>query len=245
MRCNYVSGIPKKKKSENIREQGQQDDNGGHTEETNRKKTARQEGQDDENRRTTKGEKRKANNEEPYFSEEPWNKRPKKEKQRKTYFDSQNFIPDQTNTRHRNAETPPLPHCPWGGRFKKTHMSNTCTIDNFLYLLYVLIYNNDHIRAWFEAESAGNPVAALILRIANLFHAGRWSEGKFEWITANIQSHPGRDIDLFGTETEYFVVHYGELQTNTSELTCSNERCHGQTDQNNENLRMSGEIVLR
>lgn len=120
-------------------------------------------------------------------------------------------------------------------------MSNTCTIDNFLYLLFILIQHNENVRLWFQQEATEKPTAATILRVAALFAGGRWAAGKLEWIRENIESSPGRGVNLFGTEHEFFVIHYGELQLNATQLRCSNETCPAYSAEK----RTSGEVILR
>ena len=112
-----------------------------------------------------------------------------------TEFDYRDVKNQSTN---QPTSSPPLPHCPWGGRYKKHIMSNTCIKDNFLYLLFVLIQNYANIRDFFQAASGEIPTAGLILNIVDLFQAGQWAEGKF-----NTFHVVPVDIDLFGTEIEF------------------------------------------
>ena len=180
--------------------------------------------------------------EEPSVAEEKWAKKDQKQsKKRHTYFESPKDLPKPKEV-HRQKQKVNLPHCPWGGKYKSIHMSNTCTIDNFLYILFLLIQQNSGVREWFEQEQNDKPVAAAIIRVAALFQAGKWAEGKLEWIRENVLSSPPRFVNLFGTENEFFVVHYGDLQQHVSTQTCNNNSC---PVQGTDNTRRSGEILLR
>ena len=53
-------------------------------------------------------------------------------------------------------------------------MSKTCIIENFLYLLFVLIQNYANIRDLFPAASGEILTAALILNIVDICQAGQW-----------------------------------------------------------------------
>ena len=152
--------------------------------------------------------------EEPCTAEEAW--KAKREKKRSTYFDTPKYLPKPKTARkdrdkgdsHQRKRVPfadeqktRLSHCPWGGKFQNINMSNTCTIDNFLYLLFILIQHNENVRLWFQQEATEKPTAATILRVAALFAGGRWAAGKLEWIRENIEFFPRQRCEFVWNRT--------------------------------------------
>lgn len=134
-------------------------------------------------------------------------------------------------------ETYSIPHCPWGGTVGDLTLSNTCTIDNLLFGIHVLICRRNDIRNWLQA--CDEPVAKTLLEVSTLFGKGEWSAGKLCWITSNNLERTGmKNIDLYGTESDKFVKYFGTLQQTVCVQKCSKTIC------TNKSSMSSNEILL-
>jgi hypothetical protein len=130
-----------------------------------------------------------------------------------------------------------IPHCPWGGTDGNIILSNTCTVDNLLFLMHQLIMSKDHVRQWLETST--EPVAQTLIRVSDFFAKGDWFAGKMCWITSHVELGTSTNhIDLYGTEHAQFVRHYGVLQMNSSGKKCSSSMCKL------DHQISSGEIIL-
>ncbi|CAB4034946.1 Hypothetical predicted protein [Paramuricea clavata] len=107
-------------------------------------------------------------------------------------------------------EVPLLNVSPWGGTVnaegKNVILANTCPIDNFLTIFYALM--KMHGSAYQHLSASTHLYASALVRISRLFDAGKFSEGKWEWL----KLFPGRfelsernKVDLWGNEEEMFV----------------------------------------
>ena len=164
----------------------------------------------------------------------PGQKQGERKRKRRTYFEKPKDVPSPH--RKKSKQQPSLPHCPWGGQFEGHVLTNTCRIDNFLYILFCLTSTNATVRAWLT--SCQQPVARTILTVAECYRKRNWAEGKLVWVRSHIDQDPQSNLNLWGTEQNKFVDFYGVLQTNVSTKKCSRANCR-------DIERTSFEIVLQ
>jgi hypothetical protein len=119
------------------------------------------------------------------------------------------------------------PALPWNGQVvqenKTIRMMNTCTVDNFLFFVHVLLGNRSDIHKFFS--ESGDPVFKCLLDVHCCFQNDQHAEGKLLWLKQFDQFKQVLSIDAFGTEDQYV---YAKLRSTTSTVytsKCSNEAC--------------------
>ena len=125
-----------------------------------------------------------------------------------------------------SACPPPLP---WNGTYNDCDhaikMTNTCTVDNALYIIHVALTDNEGLETLFRTSS--DPVLNRLHRIHKRFERGDFSGGKYLWYEQFPELvRVGCDtIDSYGAEDDYFFNKL-KLQTQTVfESVCSNSDC--------------------
>ncbi len=132
-------------------------------------------------------------------------------------------VSDKTIDKDTDNHT--MPHCPWGGRVGSVELVNTCSIDNLLFLTHRLIVDRSEVKAWLQ--NSPEIISKTMLVVSQLFSKGNWAAGKLCWITAT----NGCDttnlcrIDMFGSEHDKFVKHFGNLQSFVCTQVCSKLTC--------------------
>ncbi|XP_045214923.1 uncharacterized protein C14orf28 homolog [Mercenaria mercenaria] len=123
-----------------------------------------------------------------------------------------------------------VPFCPWGGEIDGLTLDNTCTVDCHLYMIHLILIDEQFkaVKEWLHSQCKENPVASVLLRVSKLFEKKKWAEGKLIWIRETnpeaIDSEMG-NVNLFGSEYDFFVGHYSTLQESVTENVCSNDNC--------------------
>ena len=127
---------------------------------------------------------------------------------------------------------------PWGGVFGiplggQISLVNTCPIDNFLTIFYVLIKQQTKF-AQHLSTSTESYARILIDRIVKMFDNGYFAEGKCEWL----KLFPGRfnleqpgQINLWGNEEELFVSRTTSALESTFTSTCPSKHCPSRVKQ--------------
>jgi hypothetical protein len=106
------------------------------------------------------------------------------------------------------------------------NLVNTCPIDNFLTIFYVLM--KKHGEFYQLLSRSAELYATALIRICQLFDEGKFVDGKCEWL----KLYAGRfnltnafELDLWGCEEDLFVSRlYSALET-TFTSTCSSPYC--------------------
>ena len=120
---------------------------------------------------------------------------------------------------------------PWGGRVSvdgiAVTLSNTCTIDNLLFITWVLIRSEKSINMWMQEKAATIPACRALLKAGEHFTSKQWALGKTVWLKTFNLGEPNENSvwDVWGGESEQFVMHYGFAQETFTESLCSNTRC--------------------
>ncbi len=120
---------------------------------------------------------------------------------------------------------------PWGGVFViplggQISLVNTCPIDNFLTIFYVLI--KQHQRFAQHLSTSIESYASVLYRIVEMFDNGCFAEGKCEWL----KLFPGRfnleqpgQLNLWGNEDELFASRMISTLESTFTSTCPSKHC--------------------
>lgn len=109
---------------------------------------------------------------------------------------------------------------PWGSTMMVPHQGqlilvNTCPIDNFLMIFYVLMKKHSNFLKYLLTSP--EPYSTTLNRIGHMFDNGNFAEGKCEWM----KLFPGRfnfthtaQVDLWGNEEDLFMSRlYSSLET--------------------------------
>lgn len=123
---------------------------------------------------------------------------------------------------------------PWGGTLNNTAqmvtqtLTNTCPIDNYLTIFYVLLTDNKKLHQ--ELVMSTEIFAGTLVHIKNLFDARMFSQAKLEWLNL----FPARFdltspiIDLWGNEDDLFLSRLQPVLRTTYTGTCSSPSCPAQ-----------------
>lgn len=124
----------------------------------------------------------------------------------------------------------------WGGSItmndRKTSMVNTCPIDNWLVITYIILQLYPVIYKVLSSMVAC-PGAKTMLRLHHLYKQKKFNEAK--WYLAQLNGLPanatneGNVVDFFGREHNQFVRHLAPLFRHTSVSRCSNKNCPHKT----------------
>ncbi|KAM7164658.1 uncharacterized protein C14orf28 homolog isoform 1-T1 [Macrochelys suwanniensis] len=136
------------------------------------------------------------------------------------------------------------PVLPWGGVFTikagrkavsctplyvEINLKNTCTIDGFLMLLYVILHENEH----FPKELSLHLGREFIDYFLYLMDSSNFTMVKLLWIWDKMEKQQYKsevhkaslEIDLFGNEHDNFTKNLESLMSTIQESYCSNLRC--------------------
>lgn len=136
------------------------------------------------------------------------------------------------------------PVLPWGGVYPiragrkaiactplyvKINLKNTCTIDGFLMLLYVILRH----KHTFPREVAAFLGQAFVEHFLYLMDSYDYTTVKMLWIWDRMSKrqyrseiqHTALEIDLFGNEHENFTKNLQNLMSSVQESWCSNWDC--------------------
>ncbi|XP_078090295.1 dopamine receptor-interacting protein 1 isoform X3 [Mustelus asterias] len=136
------------------------------------------------------------------------------------------------------------PVLPWGGVYTikagkkamactplyvKISLKNTCSIDGFLMLLYVILSENEN----FRRELPSYLGKEFVERFLYLMDSCKFTTVKLLWIWDKMEKcqyksevhKASLEIDLFGNEHENFTRNLENLMSTIQETYCSNGRC--------------------
>lgn len=135
----------------------------------------------------------------PLSQEEKWQKRPTRKRKSK-YFNSppppkKRLVESTTSASQKHPKTKshikgaavhPPPQkiqgcCPyWGGEGWTVSMTNTCTVDNLLYMLHMTVKRRPGIKI--DLNTCSNNWISTLLQVHKLFEKTEWSQGKLLWL---------------------------------------------------------------
>lgn len=136
------------------------------------------------------------------------------------------------------------PVLPWGGVFTikagrkavsctplyvEINLKNTCTIDGFLMLLYIILHENEH----FPRELSLHLGREFVDYFLYLMDSCNFTTVKLLWIWDRMEKGQYKsgvhkaslEIDLFGNEHDNFTKNLESLMSTIQESYCSNWRC--------------------
>lgn len=91
-----------------------------------------------------------------------------------------------------------------------------------------------------QIKAEKNHVAGALLRVSELFATKKWANGKLLWVRQTNPEVISRNrANLYGSEYDFFVSAYGQLQESTSRSICSHPECPDRIIERN-----TSEIVL-
>ena len=139
--------------------------------------------------------------------------------------------PQQTSSLQKHTQSVRV--LPWGGfillrengQTIKQLLKNTCPIDNYLAILYILM--NDHSNLFQHLDSLFDDYARRLVEIKKMFDESRYSEGKILWLSL----FPGRFnmnlpvLDLWGNEEDLFISRLQPAIVTHYTGSCSSHGC--------------------
>lgn len=132
----------------------------------------------------------------------------------------------------------PFPFRPWGRMADGIRLDNTCTIDNLLLMMHLLMTSNDSIK---KLVQHNGDIGKILIEVSDMFNKQQWAMGKLHWVRQTVSNLiADGEVDLYGTEHYFFVRHLAPFQEHTTNSVCSNSTCPERSI-----ARTSGEILLR
>ena len=109
--------------------------------------------------------------------------------------------------------------------FENINLSNTCTIDNFLWIC--LPWYTSHPELLNTLKDSGNTIIHHFSSIIDLLISGCYNEGKYKWIAQyKLENHD--HINAIGSDTNYSYMCIKDLFVRVAEdIQCSNSHCLG------------------
>ncbi|XP_049333623.1 uncharacterized protein LOC111189336 [Astyanax mexicanus] len=104
-------------------------------------------------------------------------------------------------------------------------MVNTCTIDNLLYILHLIMKKRVSILNEIELAQSKDHWLKTLLEVHRLFSAKEWFQGKLAWLK-NFPRLKGKSVwDTFGTENDFIVSRLDYVQKTEWILKCDANDC--------------------
>jgi hypothetical protein len=135
-----------------------------------------------------------------------------------------------------------FPSCPpWNGTYSDNvhqhNMTNTCTIDNSLYIMHVALSDDDELESSFRMSN--DPVLNRLYNIHKAFQRGDFFGGEYLWFEQFPELITSNDniIDSFGGEDDFFFCKLQHQTRTVFTNVCSNLECR------NPSIPMTGKIV--
>jgi len=130
----------------------------------------------------------------------------------------------------------------WGGthvsRTGNVKMVNTCTVDNILSILHLILSARPGLMA---AMSSGGDAVNCLQEVMACFREGDFDLGKAIWLEIILQYNPNDKLwDAWGSEDGQLVSHLEGIQEHNWTTVCSNECCPRPV-----RLRSSKQIALK
>ncbi|XP_069136756.1 uncharacterized protein [Argopecten irradians] len=130
----------------------------------------------------------------------------------------------QTVAKHESVlqKFPPVPR--WGGVTSiGQHLRNTCTIDNFLTIMYITHLDNQSLLTDCNRQ---NPILNTLLNSLHLMSTGNFADAKATWLTM-VKERFLREkvINLYGEEDEMFAGIFNKTVQTMIKEKCSSPSC--------------------
>ena len=168
----------------------------------------------------------------PLSQEETWRKRSKNNKRKSKYFNppptkkravqAKTYMPNETSSDAGEKLKGSCPH--WGGEGiigqQRVSITNTCTIDNLLYMLY-LSMKRPCIKNDLKIVAHLDPWISTLLEVNQLFEQREWSQGKLLWLN-KIDRFKGNSWDCFGTEEDFAASRLDYMVKTEIQQNCKN-----------------------
>ena len=97
---------------------------------------------------------------------------------------------------------PDLKIIPWDGKLGDIEFTNTCPIDNFLFMFHALSLINKRL-----IDEMPFPLYNKLTEVSNLIYKNQFSEAKYTWLQylPNSPAEINGKIDVYGNEFDSFV----------------------------------------
>lgn len=120
---------------------------------------------------------------------------------------------------------------PWSGKGQIARrtiaLSNTCTIDNLLYFIFLAMKNRHSLLSEIQNKQALDKCFKALLKVHQHFLLRQWSQGKisWQWETSKCFREKQQQWDLYGTEAEFMTSHLQYLHSTTRQFICDDHDC--------------------
>ena len=133
---------------------------------------------------------------------------------------------------------------PWQGKYKGALLMNTCTIDVGLQILTFLTNCNPELKIFME--ELHKPKIEILIQRLNLINAKHFDEASGIWvedilhIPSSLSTSGIKRYDIWGSESNHFLVHLADIQAGSYTSICKNPLCPRM-----KTVRKSKEITLK
>ena len=109
---------------------------------------------------------------------------------------------------------------------KRIVLSNTCSVDNLLYMTYQIMQLNRSCREWFNTNATSVPVCQILFDVYKHFRDGEWHQGRRRWLDECCHfSAKSNNWNVWGSESKRFVMPFSKNQLTVARSTCSLGAC--------------------
>ena len=117
---------------------------------------------------------------------------------------------------------PDLKIIPWDGKLGDIEFTNTCPMDNFLFIFHALSLINKRL-----IDEMPFPLYNKLTEVNNLIYTNRFSEAEYTWLQylPNSPAEINGQIDVCGNEFDSFVESLTPMLQTSFNSTCSNQMC--------------------
>jgi hypothetical protein len=117
---------------------------------------------------------------------------------------------------------------PWNGNVKtsdgsEVQMTNTCTVDNGLYIVHVLLTSRADLEVSFKESN--NSTYKLLYKIHKLFQSRKYAQGKYIWFQQFTEFTHTLTINSFGGEDQFFFSKFRDTTSTVFQSSYNNGSC--------------------
>jgi hypothetical protein len=106
-------------------------------------------------------------------------------------------------------------------RGQSIRIFNSCTIDYFLFSLWVSTKIDTNYKTFLDARKCKDELYVYIIEIINLIDQNNWPKAKFIWLTNCLKLKEANEFNCLGSTYEFFISTMLALQNYKEIKTCS------------------------
>lgn len=112
------------------------------------------------------------------------------------------------------------------GNSNKIELTNSCSIDNSIQILYSLFKFNDNAEIFIRNHSTNNMPAKIFIKMCQHLENRNCSKAKALWMENVLKMTPNKGIiDIYGNECAQFMEFFGEFYKMARKIECEDSNC--------------------